>query len=330
MKSPMITLYFFCFSCISFTSEVVFLHGTSCSGKTSICKEFQSDSWNVVDEDAIYYQEVSMDWKQQFPEQFESIEQAIEPENMLHAVMRNQLLFKYNAPNEARNRAKQAIRCIQEKLNSREDKTVVTRNHEWHKQLREKITDKIKKIAQKNNVIVETWFLNLEYIQQVEDEYPTTHVLAYCPFHELVMRTITRNNIALMNGKNISSMRFFHQPLTSFSSLFALSDSDLDAIDSINEADVQHSMDIVKLSLTESSDATGESELFTRGEFSIKQFEEYKNTMLNKFEDHNTLLVVPTKKYDKIIRTDKQNSAECAQSILSVFEQKAKEEVGIK
>lgn len=43
------------------SATIVFLQGTGCAGKTSICKEIAKlENWKIVDEDAIFFDQVSI------------------------------------------------------------------------------------------------------------------------------------------------------------------------------------------------------------------------------------------------------------------------------
>lgn len=301
----------------SFAGKVVFLRGTGCAGKTSLCSELlkQSDAWAVIGEDEIFYQEAALRWKTEFPEEFDAVEDAIDTENVLHAVMRNQILFRPGAPDDKRLKARHAIGAIQKSLNSHKKESESEKEDSWSNILRGKITRKIIDLAEKYNVIVDTWFLKPEHIQQVSDKYDVIHVVAYCPFLEIIKRTIKRNHDALMNGKDISNLRFFHQALKSFVGLYGLSDTANGSIASLNRDTVIHGFDIVELSLQDSPSATGSSKTFTRGEFSLEEFQEYRQDLTSKFKSE-TAYVVPEFDFDIVVRTDQNNSTECAKSIM--------------
>ena len=97
--------------------------------------------------------------------------------------------------------------------------------------MRKKIMLMICEAAQTHHVIVDTWFLKPEHIAHIAQSFKIHHLLAYCPFLEIVIRTIKRNNDALIGGKDIWSMRFFHQALKSFIGLYDLSDNPKDSLD---------------------------------------------------------------------------------------------------
>ena len=301
---------------ISFAGKVVFLHGAGSAGKTSLCTELlkQSDRWRVINEDDIYYAEAVKHWKAVFPEEYNAIARAVDPENVFHAVMPNQILFRSNASEGTRSKAKRAIRVIQETLNG-----ISTEHpdswHSWGDALREHITQLIIEQAKNHHIIVDTWFLNEDNIERVAQKYDVIHVAAYCSFFDIVKRTIKRNCDALMNGKDISSIRFFHQALKSFTVWYDFSDNAEGAIECLEKDTVIHSLDLVEFCLQRFHDAIGASKEFTYGEFSLEEFEEYRKELICKFTSE-TAYVVPQFKCDMVVRTDQKTSSECAKSII--------------
>lgn len=305
------------FNC--FAGKVVFLHGTGCAGKTSLCNELlqQSNEWKLVSEDDIYYKEAVQRWKNEFSEQFNVIEKTIEKENMLHAVMRNQVLFTPDANESDRAEALKAIGRIQEELNSRSRDAERQNPNSWHNRLRREITQTIIDLAKDNHVIVDTWFLKEEHIDTISKQYDVVHIAAYCPFLDLVKRTMKRNYDALMNGKNISNLRFFQQALCSFTGLYDVVDVEGGSIDALEKRDVIHGCDLVQVCLHDSVNATGATKSFTRGEFSLQEFEEYRRSLLALFTK-KTAFIHTKRKLATVIRTDRATPGECAKIVMEL------------
>lgn len=301
----------------SFSGTVVFLRGSGCAGKTSLCNELVklNSSWKYVEEDGIFYQEAATCWQSEFPTEFAAIQEAVDSENILHAVLRSQILFKSSASDEQRLKAKSAIAVIQQTLNSREKKQESDGKTSWSGILRDQITQTIMDHAQHHNVIVDTWFLKPEHIQRVADAYRVVHVIAYSAFPEVVKRTMKRNYMALMNGKNISNLRFFHQALKSFTGTYDISDSPDKSIVSLDKESVLHALDLVELQLQDSPQAPGSSKTFTRGEFSLQEFQDYRKDLLGKFTSQ-TAYIVPKLPFDMVVMTDEQNPTVSAQQII--------------
>lgn len=296
---------------------VIFLYGSGCAGKTSLCGELknQSDEFALVSEDEIFYKAALERWKNEFTEEFIALAEAIEPENILHAVMRNQILFRTNASGVIRSKAKTAINFIQEQLNNRprsgDDPS------SWSNKLRNHITQTIIDLAKIHHVVVDTWFLKEEHVKAISQQNTVIHVAVYCPFLELVKRTMQRNCYALMNEHDISNLRFFHQALNGFIGLYDISDVKDGSIDSLTKESVIYGCDRVRMCLEDGPKATGAIKQFTRGEFSLTEFEKYQEDLLAKFNGE-IAYIHPKHKMDHIIRTDQGSPAECAKAIISL------------
>lgn len=301
----------------SFAGKVVFLHGTAGAGKSSLCNEIVTfdNTWRMVSEDDIYYSEAVLYWKREFPEELKAIENAIDSENILHAVMRTQILFKASATKEQRLKAKEAILTVQKNLDARKQSDECEEKGSWSATLRDYITQLIIDTAQEHNVVIETWFLKPEHVQKVTQVHDIKHVIAYCSFEEIIKRTIKRNCEALMEGKDISNLRFFHQALKSFSGLYEISCAAEGSIASLDQASIVHGLDIIEVCLQDSPLAIGSYNTFTRGEFSLEEFQEYRKKLLDKCGS-KTVYVVPKFHFDLVVRTDKKSLFECAQEII--------------
>ncbi len=80
------------------------------------------------------------------------------------------------------------------------------------------------------------------------------------------------------------------------------------------------SLDLVEFCLQDSIDAIGSKE-FTYGEFSLKEFEVYRQNLIGKFKSE-TAYVVPTFKCDIVVRTDQKTSSECAKAVIEIIKKK--------
>lgn len=304
-----------------YTGKVVFLRGSGCAGKTSLCNQLikQDSSWKYVEEDGIFYTEVLIHWENEFPAEFAVIKQAIDYKNILHAILRNQILFKSTANYAERLQAKNAISTIQDTLNSRDKKQEDNSPTSWAATLRNQITQTIIDYAQEHIVIVDTWFIKPEHIQRIANKHSVIHVVAYCSFPEIVQRTMKRNYVALINGKDISNLRFFHQALKSFMGTYDLSDNPDRSIASLDKEAIVHALDLVEVQLHNTPEATGSSKTFTRGEFSLQEFQQYREDLLGKFTTQ-TMYVVPRLPFDMTVRLDENNPAVSAKQIIDFVE----------
>ena len=294
-------------------SNVVFLYGAASAGKSSLSEALSKhESWKVVSEDDIFCEHLALRLKEEFFNEYEAIVQAVDVTNLLHAVMRNQILFKSDAAENSRDRARKAIVLIQNELNSRPRDS--KNQNSWSNRLRQKITDIILGLAATHNVMVDTWFIKPEHVAQISQRYKVHNVLAYCPFLGIIQRTIKRNSDALLMGKDVWSLRFFHQALKSFIGLYDLSDNSKDSLDVLDKETAVHGLDIVSLCVHDSPHATGATQAFTRGEFSLEEFEQYRQDLLRRFVSER-VYIVPKLKIDMVIRTDKLSPSDCAKAI---------------
>lgn len=299
-------------------AKVVFLHGTACAGKTSLCHAMikQSNKWKYISEDDIYFEKVALRWAQEFPHEFSVIQTAIDSRNIFHALMCNQILFQPHASNEERIKAEEAIKRIQIIFNTQ---PINENNYQsWNNALREYITQTIIDTAADYHVIVDTVFLKEESLENISQQHDIIHIIAYCPFLDMIKRVMRRNYQAFMNGEDISNIRFFHQALYSFLKLYDFSDNPEGAIDILYKKDVIHGLDLVRLCLQNSLEATGATLRFTRGEISINEFEEYRRKILSYFTS-DKVYIIPRIPVDRVIRTDHTTSVDAARFILNTI-----------
>lgn len=302
---------------------IVFLKGTGCAGKTSLCSALLTadSSWKIVDEDALYIKEAVDNFRNTFAQEFGHIETAIAQENIFHAIKRNQILFKETATAQEKTEAEIVIYSIKKRLDQCTSINKRT-NNEWHDELKAQLLSSIRERADAGfNVIVDSWLLEPQHIEMLRQEYKVAIVLTYCPFKELVNRTLTRNYHALLN-KNLYAMRYFHQPLMSFMKLYDFqAEPSEQAIDTITREEINNALDVVELALVCSNNLCGGSvDIFSREEFSRSQLYEYRTSLMGKFLDTDILYVIPKNSIDCVIKTMGINAQEGAQQFLSKLE----------
>lgn len=312
---------FFCLGS-SLNATIIFLKGTGSSGKTSLCKALVSidPSWKVVDEDELFINKIIDHIRDKFPHEFGAIENAVALENLFHAVKYNQILFKDIATLQNKTDAEIAIYNIKKKL----DQFTLNNeflNGEWFKQLRLDILAHVKNYANAGfNVVVDSCFLKSKQIDELKQEYKTVSVLTYSPIKKLVNRTITRNYRALLN-RDLYSMRYFHQALTSFIGIYDFQENwSEQSIDVIKREEINNVLDVVGISLAGQAQTSGSLSPFSREEFSRSQLHEYRSSFMKKFLNTDVLYVTPKDNVDFVMRTAEMSSDESASQLLVMVE----------
>ncbi len=304
-------------------STIIFLQGTGCAGKSSICRELQKldPSWKIVDEDAVFFEQLPLRCAYLFPEEFIALSKAIATESLFHAIVRNQVQFKEGTTDLEKNAALRAAQKIRDTLDSKNKLAFETKKL-WIDYLTSHIIIKIQDYAAHgHNVIVDTWFLKIEHFERFKTHFNVVLALAYCPINDLVDRTIERNSNAAIG--NFSSNRFFHQALMSFAQHYELlpkpnQESTNSGIDTLNLEILNKALNKVENTMTVSSHAAGADNMFTRGEFSHQQFELFKENLIYKFQDTLVCSVLPKLTYDILIRTNELTPFQSAQHLLAI------------
>ncbi len=310
----------------SAVATIIILRGTSCAGKSSICSELiKFDSrWKVVDEDAFYYREARQRWARMFPVEYASISRAIAETNILHAVMHNQILFMKTSSEKEQHAAYIALQKIQQALNIRDNAAIASKAL-WYQHLKSAVISQVHDYAlMGHNVIIDSWFLKTEEIEQLEKNFPVIFMVAYAPFDQLVVRLLERNTTAVKNK------RFFLHILRSF----FLESYDLvpaepgaqcipsNAIDILTIESLNNSFKIIETSKEKSTHTAGLENFFTRGEFSSKQLSIFKEKVVAKFQGHQACYVIPKKSYDVLINTSKQSPTNCVKELVAYITDK--------
>lgn len=302
------------------TPAIIFLKGTGCAGKTSMCKVLADvdKSWKIVDEDAVYFQHSMKRWKTIFPNEMSIINKVIAKENLFHAITRDQICFIKDAEFQDKQNALCAIKKIRAALNDSRDDIKEDAKKLWNNYLAQYLVFLITDYAANDyNVIVDTWlFLKPEMYDQFKKNFKVIEALAYCSFGNLVKRMIKRNNKALETS-DYSSMRLFRNSLMSFANYYELKavlneDEKDKVIDVIKFQEMQEAFSDVEKALDKYNDT-----IFTPKEFSEAQFTKFKEEMLAKFQSQEMCYVLPKLKYDTIILTNVVEPNVCANHLNS-------------
>src|SRR5579885_3437674 len=87
-------------------------------------------------------------------------------------------------------------------------------------------------------------------------------------------------------------------------------------IDTLTKQDLNQVFDFIKQNITFAAHETSIFDSFTRKEFSVIQFQEYQNKMIEMFGNNELLFVVAKNPYDLLINTGVYTAKEWARHIL--------------
>lgn len=297
--------FFLIYYSSSYATAVLFLYGTGSVGKSSLCKALvQHDPSRIlIDEDELYCQGVLLFFKNVFSSEFSFIENAIAVENIFHAIVRKQIVFKKDATDQEKTDALVAIYSTRKRLDQ-----LLLNNAEINKQWRhigKSISDCALSLTNQNSTLIVD-SIGIVSPEGMEKAGCTiVRILVYCPFKDIVNRTIRRNTDALLS-RNLLSMRYYSYLLTSFMRAYDFNEQPDGAIDTITKEEVNNTLDLVALLLPTQENITN----FTRAEFNQVQLNEYRTYFMKKFVNTETLYIVPKDKIDFCVRTDQNDGAD--------------------
>lgn len=305
-----IILYFFVFSFdfIVFSQQrVLFIYGTSCSGKTSVLNKLPSidPNWKIVDGDVITKACLLDELKCSFAQEYSHIECSIEPINIFTAIKYNLVVWKSNVTDIEKKNVINLMSKIREYLN----------NVSFQKSFYEKVGHKAENLINDflkagYNVAIDTWFINDHQINTLKKSYSVLRVLLYCPFNILVNRLIERNNIGYPN--NVENIRYFRHFLINFLERYELMHNQENAIDTIDLSAVKQNFLLIENNIKSTTYTNANLAHFSRGEFSKAQLINYEQKLLSLFDNEQILYIKPKIAYDIIMNTYNHNITECA------------------
>ena len=291
-------------------TTVIFLEGSSRSGKSSICSAIkQCKNYEAVSSLYVYYcHDIFNDIS---PEAFACIKSSINYENITHAITKNIFIFKENVSEEQKSNVRQAVQKIQSYFNN---PAFCARHMEEFSAFALSIIRS--NIKNRLHVLADTgWYVTPEAVREIQPVPIIVSALAYCPLNIVIERILYRNKISL-ETENIINYRFFCEPLRSFEALYDLNTNSTGSIDTLEKATFLKCLDAIALSLPNTAKSNIASDFIMR-DFTHEQLQEYRDLFLKKFGNNETLYVIPKKTYDILLRTDKYTSQECAEQIVT-------------
>lgn len=289
---------------------VVFLEGSSRSGKSSICEAIkQHKNWESISSLYLYYcHEV---FNRIAPQAFACIKENIEQENITHAITKNVFIFKKNVGHKQKKMVRKAVEQIQAHFN---DQYFCESHMQEFSAFALTVLNTL--IYKDLHVLADvSWYITQEKVRQTHPTSIIISVLAYCPFNIIIDRILYRNKLSLETG-NIMNYRFFKEPLKSFESLYDLKTEADDSIDTLEKIIFCNCLDNIASYLPKTAQAPATSD-FIMQELTHEELQAYRERILKKFGNHDILYVVPKKTYNIVIKTNTSTPEECAQHIVT-------------
>lgn len=295
------------------TQSVVFLEGSSRSGKSSICsaiKDFYG--WESISSLYLYYCHET--FFKIAPQAFTCIQKFIDKENITHAITKNIFIFKDPITEEQKNTVKNSVKEIQTYFNE----TTFCDKHmnDFCAYARTVLHNYLDNGL---HVLADTsWYISKTDAEKINPSIKIINTLAYCPLHIIIDRILYRNKISLETG-DVMNYRFLKEPLLSFKSLYNLSSQPTDGIDILEKNTFLRCLESIEQHLPNITQSDTVSD-FIMQELTIQQLKTYRAQFLEKFESLDILYVVPKKKYDIILKTNMLTPQESALQITQYVE----------
>jgi len=263
-------------------SYIIYLKGTCSAGKSTLIRSLQNQEGNlkIVDEDSImhrcYVEAVAM----RYPNELGCIKQAIAQENLYHALREKDVLLKKTATKEECAKAANALYEIQEELNKPE-------NLAWKQEVSRGIDTEVLRhvreaIEQKENVVLDSWYIKPNHLKLHFPETKIIRVLVYCSLQTAYERFLKRNKEALIQ-ENLLEKRYLRQLVGSFFSLYQIDTHPLQPIQEIKKHELDQVLDVISQSF-KGLNPSYHKPIFTFEEISETYFFKMKTEFLRPYE----------------------------------------------
>ncbi len=298
--------------------KIVFFRGMSTLGKGDICRALikQDPQWEIVsDDDCTMQVELEMCQKQ-FPKQYAAIANAIAPENLFHAIKRNEVCYTPKASEGKKQAAFEAISHIQYTNNQPE----VYKKEELHQQVKNLVKDRIlKSLKNKHHVVNDGWILNEADFHEFEPHYQVIKAYCYIPL-DLQINALIKTTREAFETDIFKNRRSYWHILNSFERIF-LTDSKEPALDTISQETLLYCLARMKPLRQETESAL---QKFTHQEMTTQEMEERRKKYLAHFGTNKEVHLRPDMAYDIIIKktSDTDTPQQKAQELLKFIEGK--------
>lgn len=280
---------------------IIYLKGSTCAGKSTLIKSINQrwEDLEIVDGDSIVLRRYPEAIAERFPFEYEVVTRAIADENLYHALRAGDILFKTHASEEECRRAELAISTIQGELNQSE-------NLPWRLAIAETIRQEILNLTKEaihrgKSVLLDTWYFKANEIEESFPELATIRVMLYCPFEIAYERLLKRNNEATAHC-NLLEKRYLAQLMSSFCSLYRVSDQPNQQLQMINRHDLEQIFGMISQDLDE-GDPEKPQPVFSIEEITQSKFQKLQREFMEPFEKFQceNLYITPVEQQDLII-----------------------------
>jgi hypothetical protein len=321
MKACLLFVIISVLSCAHLNGEtIVLLKGTACAGKTSVINLCaQHPTIKTISDDAIWYDCFPKLWEQLFPFEYEDIKKAIEPCNIVHAVLWGNLLFKKNSTGIDNINAIIAIGTIRRILDYPEVKELYSFSKMVLPSYHQAILDAL---HEKKTVIIDAWWLSKEkYNQHIQNGHILKVVLAYCNLQEMINRLEQRRAQALAK-EDLSSFRYVRQLLCSFYHDFKpVNSHDENCIDVLSRSQVEEVFKRAENMLEQDTYTFNNYGAFSLCELTQESLVALKELFIRKFHLNlqETIGISSESPVDYVIRFDRGTPEENANQLLNIL-----------
>ena len=299
--------------------NLIVLHGSSRSGKTSVQKALlaSDSSWSFIDQDELWGKGVAQKIKEHFSNEYQIIVDAISIENFFHAVERNLIVFKPDISNELRDNACAALIKVAAEWH---DPIKVLRKNFIRDLSASIIQEIVSRVKAGENIIADLPFYHdlQEHLAQLNCKIYT--VLLYCPFSVVVERFEKRNNIAI-EARDLREHRVYANILPHYLQVYQACADQGDAIGYFEYRELKDCFACIRNSAHSLYEMYALAMPNFVREFNQNQLADVEKEYLQQFNVHEEgrAYIKPKLTYDMIVDTTQMSPQDIARLILERF-----------
>jgi len=324
-KQSLLGIVFVFCSAHASTPSIIWLRGSSPSGKTSIIKSLKSMNvdWCFLEEDEVFTKQIVEKLTVMFPEEMKQIALVTAPNNVWAVIKKNERCFVRSAKKKDKKTALEAISKIQQYF---QDEQI---EHAFHSASKDEQRtymrqEAAKALARGQNVVITGLYFTPEDYGPELAQYRRVIALAFCPLEKALQRFAQRNARAA-TGKDLSDARYFRHAIRSFVRYYQLTRDSKNTLHVCKKSEINALFDDVGKKVLQDNDAVE----IDKGGFVWKELNQYR---LKKFREelipaplsseeetfyvHLKDHVHPKEQYDIILNSEHLSPLQCAQVLV--------------